>query len=115
MRAEYEGRLFLGGEFREARRAGRSILLPADWPVIAARGYMCPQPRAEFYRHIDAANVDLKGFTAEFYRRACLARLDPVLETLLYLRHQGGVWLEITNLLIPGLNDSDTDLDAMSR
>jgi len=83
--------------------------------VAVTAGYMCPQPRAEFCQHIDAANVDLKGFTADFYRRTCLASLDPVLETLLYLRHETGVWLEITTLLIPGLNDSDSDLDAMTR
>jgi AmmeMemoRadiSam system radical SAM enzyme len=82
--------------------------------AVTAR-YMCPEPRAEFYRHIDAANVDLKGFTGDFYRRTCLAGLDPVLETLLYLRHETGVWLEITNLLIPGLNDSDAEIDALTR
>ena len=59
------------------------------------------EPRAEFFWHIDAANVDLKGFTGDFYRRICLATLDPVLETLLYLRHETDVWLEITSLLIP--------------
>ena len=80
--------------------------------VAVTAGYMCAQPRAEFFGHIDAANVDLKGFTGDFYRRICLATLDPVLETLLYLRHETGVWLEITNLLIPGLNDSDGDIDA---
>ena len=83
--------------------------------VAVTAGYICAQPRAEFYRHIDAANVDLKGFTGDFYRRVCLAALDPVLETLLYLRHEPGVWLEITNLLIPGLNDSDAEIDAMTR
>jgi pyruvate formate lyase activating enzyme len=83
--------------------------------VAVTAGYMCAEPRAEFFRHIDAANVDLKGFTGEFYRRTCLASLDPVLETLLYLRHETGVWLEITNLLIPGLNDSDAEIDAMTR
>jgi pyruvate formate lyase activating enzyme len=59
--------------------------------------------------------VDLKGFSGDFYRRTCLAGLDPVLETLLYLKHQTGVWLEITTLLIPGLNDSDAEIDAMTR
>ena len=83
--------------------------------VAVTAGYVCAQPRAEFFGHIDAANVDLKGFTGDFYRRICLARLDPVLETLLYLRHETGVWLEITSLLIPGLNDSGSDLDAMTR
>ena len=77
-------------------------------------GYMCAQPRTEFFGHIDAANVDLKGFTGDFCRRICLATLDPVLETLLYLRHETGVWREITSLLIPGLNDSDAGIDAMT-
>ncbi len=83
--------------------------------VAVTAGYICAAPRAEFFRHIDAANVDLKAFTGEFYRRTCLATLDPVLETLLYLRHETGVWLEITTLLIPGLNDSDAEIDAMTR
>ncbi len=83
--------------------------------VAVTAGYMCAQPRAEFFGHIDAANVDLKGFTGDFYRRVCLAALDPVLKTLLYLRHETGVWLEITNLLIPDVNDSDAEIDAMAR
>jgi pyruvate formate lyase activating enzyme len=83
--------------------------------IAVTAGYMSPEPRAEFYRHIDAANVDLKGFTREFYHRTCLAELDPVLETLKYLRYETEVWFEITNLLIPGLNDSDQELDAMTR
>jgi pyruvate formate lyase activating enzyme len=83
--------------------------------VAVTAGYMCAEPRGEFFRHIDAANVDLKGFTGDFYRRTCLAGLDPVLETLLYLRHETGVWLEITNLLIPGLNDSAAEIDALTQ
>jgi len=71
--------------------------------------------RAEFYRHIDAANIDLKGFTGDFYHRVCLASLDPVLDTLHYLTHHTSVWVEITNLLIPGLNDSDAEPSAMTR
>ena len=83
--------------------------------VAVTAGYMCAEPRAEFYRHMDAANVDLKGFTAGFYHRVCLGALDPVLETLRYLRHETSVWLEITNLLIPGLNDAEEEIDAMTR
>jgi pyruvate formate lyase activating enzyme len=75
-------------------------------------GYMNPEPRAAFYRHIDAANVDLKAFTEDFYHRTCAARLADVLDTLRYLRHETDVWLEITTLLIPGRNDSDDELDA---
>jgi pyruvate formate lyase activating enzyme len=83
--------------------------------VAVTAGYMCADPRAEFYRHIDAANVDLKGFTGDFYHRVCLGKLDPVLETLEYLKHQAGVWLEITNLLIPEANDSDTEVSALTQ
>ena len=83
--------------------------------VAVTAGYVCAAPRAEFFRHIDAANVDLKGFTDEFYRRYCGGALAPVLETLEYLRQQAGVWLELTTLLIPGLNDADDELDALTR
>ncbi|EUA33737.1 putative pYRUVATE FORMATE LYASE ACTIVATING PROTEIN PFLA [Mycobacterium xenopi 3993] len=75
-------------------------------------GYMCPAPRAEFYRHIDAANVDLKAFTEDFYRRVCVGHLQDVLDTLVYLRRDTDVWFEITTLLIPGRNDSDAEITA---
>jgi pyruvate formate lyase activating enzyme len=81
--------------------------------VAVTAGYMCPEPRADFYAHIDAANVDLKGFTEDFYRHVCGAELGAVLETLEYLRDTD-VWMELTTLLIPGLNDSDEELDAMT-
>jgi pyruvate formate lyase activating enzyme len=83
--------------------------------VAVTAGYMCSEPRAEFYRHMDAANVDLKGFTDDFYHRICAGHLKPVLETLEYLKHETSVWFEITNLLIPGLNDSDEEIDSMAR
>jgi pyruvate formate lyase activating enzyme len=83
--------------------------------VAVTAGEVCPEPRAEFYSHMDAANVDLKGFTEEFYRDVCAGHLRPVLDTLVYLRHETDVWLEVTTLLIPGLNDSDPELDAMTR
>jgi len=83
--------------------------------VAVTAGYMSPAPRAELYRHMDAANVDLKGFTEDFYHRTCFAHLGPVLETLEYLKHETDVWLEITNLLIPDLNDSDEEIDDMTR
>jgi len=82
--------------------------------VAVTAGYICREPRTEFYRHMDAANVDLKGFTEDFYHRTCFAHLQPVLETLEYLKHETDVWFEITNLLIPGLNDSDDEIDAMT-
>ena len=83
--------------------------------VAVTAGYMRAEPRVELYRHMDAANVDLKGFTEDFYHRVCAGRLAPVLETLEYLKHETSVWFEITNLLIPGANDSDQELDAMTR
>ncbi len=83
--------------------------------VAVTAGYVCAEPRAEFYRHMDAANVDLKGFTERFYRDTCAGHLQPVLETLEYLKHETAVWFEITTLLIPGLNDGDAELDALTR
>jgi pyruvate formate lyase activating enzyme len=83
--------------------------------VAVTAGYMNAGPRAEFYRQIDAANVDLKAFSDDFYRRVCAGRLQPVLDTLEYLAHETAVWLEITNLLIPGMNDAPEETDAMTR
>lgn len=83
--------------------------------VAVTAGYICAKPRAEFFATIDAANVDLKGFSEGFYRRLCSASLAPVLETLEYLKHETNVWLEITTLLIPDENDSDEELDGMTR
>src|SRR5581483_10018152 len=78
--------------------------------VAVTAGYITDDARPEFYRHMDAANVDLKAFTEAFYHRLCFARLDPVLDTLRYLRHETDVWFEVTTLLIPGENDSETEL-----
>jgi pyruvate formate lyase activating enzyme len=83
--------------------------------VAVTAGEVCPEPRAEFYRHMDAANVDLKGFTESFYHEVCGGHLQPVLDTLRYLKHETSVWFEITTLLIPGLNDSDGELEEMTR
>jgi pyruvate formate lyase activating enzyme len=83
--------------------------------VAVTAGEVCPEPRAEFYRWMDAANVDLKGFTERFYRDTCLGHLEPVLDTLEYLKHETSVWFEITTLLIPGLNDSNDELERLSR
>jgi pyruvate formate lyase activating enzyme len=82
--------------------------------VAVTAGYVDPQPRVEFYAAMDAANVDLKSFDDSFYRRYCAGRLAPVLETLEYIRHHTGTWLEITTLLIPGLNDSPEEVRALS-
>jgi pyruvate formate lyase activating enzyme len=83
--------------------------------VAVTAGYVCPEPRAEFYQQMDAANVDLKAFTEEFYKRRCAGHLEPVLETLEYIHHETDTWLEITTLLIPGLNDSSAEVDQISR
>ncbi len=83
--------------------------------VAVTAGYITPQPRRELFAHMDAANIDLKSFNEEFYRRICGGRLAPVLETLEYIKHQTTCWLEITTLLIPGHNDSGSELEAMSR
>jgi len=73
---------------------------------------MHAEPRREFYAKMDAANVDLKGFTDDFYWKICGGRLQPVLDTLVYLVKETKVWTEITTLLIPGKNDSDEELKA---
>lgn len=83
--------------------------------VAVSAGYVCPDPRKEFYAHMDAANIDLKGFTEDFYFKLTAGHLGPVLDTLEYIKHETGVWLEITTLLIPGQNDSDRELDDMTR
>jgi len=83
--------------------------------VAVTAGYMNPAPRADFYGHIDAANVDLKGFTERFYAELSAGHLEPVKDTLRYLRHETDVWLEITNLIIPGWNDSEAETDALTR
>ncbi len=83
--------------------------------VAVTAGEICPEPRRDLYHHIDAANVDLKAFSEEFYRKICGAELVPVLDTLRYLRHETNVWFEITTLVIPGENDSDEEIDRMTR
>jgi len=83
--------------------------------IAVTAGYILPAPRLDLYAHLDAANVDLKAFTQDFYHRVCAGHLDSVLETLEYLRHETNVWLEITTLLIPTRNDSDEEIDAETR
>ena len=81
--------------------------------VAVTAGYMHAQPRRDFYAKMDAANVDLKAFTEEFYVKLTGAHLQPVLDTLTYLKHETDVWFEITTLLIPGKNDSDDELTRL--
>jgi pyruvate formate lyase activating enzyme len=78
--------------------------------VAVTAGYINAAARAEFYGHLDAANIDLKGFTEAFYQKVALGRLADVLETLEYVHHETDVWMEITTLLIPGHNDSDAEI-----
>jgi pyruvate formate lyase activating enzyme len=83
--------------------------------VAVTAGYISPVPRREFYAKMDAANVDLKGFTDEFYVKLTGAKLAPVLDTLVFLKHETAVWFEITTLLIPGKNDSPEEVRSMSQ
>ncbi len=81
--------------------------------VAVTAGYISPEARVEFFEYIDAANVDLKAFSETFYRKLTQTRLRPVLDTLVYLKHETDVWFEITTLIIPGENDSPDELRAM--
>jgi pyruvate formate lyase activating enzyme len=83
--------------------------------VAVTAGYVCPEPRAEFYRYMDAANVDLKAFSETFYHKLTGSHLEPVLDTLKYLKQETDVWFELTTLLIPGENDSEAELEAMTQ
>ncbi len=83
--------------------------------VAVTAGFVCPEPREEFFRHMDAANVDLKAFTEDFYHRICSGHLQPVLNTLAYLKHETDVWFETTSLLIPGENDGPDEIDRMTQ
>ncbi|WPZ36462.1 AmmeMemoRadiSam system radical SAM enzyme [Thalassobaculum sp. OXR-137] len=83
--------------------------------VAVTAGYITERARADFFRHVDAANVDLKAFTERFYRDVTKSELAVVLETLEYLVHETDVWVEITNLLIPGENDGEAELEAMTQ
>ncbi|WP_417224333.1 AmmeMemoRadiSam system radical SAM enzyme [Amphritea sp.] len=83
--------------------------------VAVSAGYVLPTARNEFFRCMDAANIDLKGFNETFYRKLCGGQLQPVLETLIYLVHETNCWVEITNLIIPGENDKPAELEAMCQ
>jgi pyruvate formate lyase activating enzyme len=83
--------------------------------VAVTAGYVSAGAREELFSHMDAANVDLKAFTEGFYAKTCAGHLAPVLQTLEYLVHETDVWVEVTTLLIPGLNDSDEEIDAETR
>jgi len=81
--------------------------------VAVTAGYIAPEARKDFYSVMDAANVDLKAFTERFYKKLCFAELEPVLDTLRYLKHETDVWFEVTTLLIPDQNDSPEEIDRL--
>lgn len=83
--------------------------------VAVTANYICEEPAKEFYSVIDAANIDLKSFSDDFYHKITGGHLQPVLDRLIYLKHETDVWFELTTLIIPGLNDSDEELDAMTK
>jgi len=93
---------------REARARGL-------FTVFVTNGFVSPEARAEIFPHMDAANVDLKAFTEDFYARQTLAHLAPVLDTLEWLARETAVWVEVTNLVIPGLNDAPEETRALSE
>ena len=120
-----------------ARRAGapgiaftyNDPVIWAEWAVAVAEaahqaglytafvtaGYISPEARADVFRHMDAANVDLKAFTEDFYAKVTLSHLSPVLDTLEWLASQSRTWVEVTNLLVPGKNDDPEETRALSR
>jgi pyruvate formate lyase activating enzyme len=83
--------------------------------VAVTAGYIHAAPRKEFFAKMDAANIDLKAFTEDFYLKLTGSHLQPVLDTLAYVHHDTSCWLEITTLLIPGHNDSDAEVTALSK
>ncbi|MEJ2214109.1 MAG: AmmeMemoRadiSam system radical SAM enzyme, partial [Gammaproteobacteria bacterium] len=83
--------------------------------VAVTAGFIAEGAREDFFSHVDAANIDLKAFTDEFYHKLCGGHLQPVLETLQYLKKETQVWFELTTLLIPGDNDSDNELQEMTQ
>ena len=84
-------------------------------PVGVSAGYVAEVARPEFFRSFDAVNIDLKAFSEDFYKRYCGAHLAPVLETLAYGARETRTWIEVTTLLIPGLNDTDAEVGALAR
>jgi pyruvate formate lyase activating enzyme len=91
---------------REARARGVKT-------VFVSAGYVTAEARRDIFAHMDAANIDLKGFTEDFYRKVTLSHLAPVLETLAWLA-RSGVWTEVTNLVIPGFNDAPAESRALA-
>lgn len=91
---------------RQAHEAGLNT-------VMVSNGYITREAFFDIYEHIDAANIDLKAFTEKFYAKVTLTHLQPVLDTLRWLRHETNVWFEMTNLIIPTLNDDNSELKQL--
>ena len=72
--------------------------------IYVTSGYINPEPLRELCKYIDAANLDIKGFTEDYYRKYCLGKLQPVLESAKIMKEEG-VWIELTNLILPTIND----------
>jgi pyruvate formate lyase activating enzyme len=96
----------------DVARAARAAGL---FTVFVTAGFVTPAARAEIFREMDATNVDLKAFTEDFYRKVTLSHLAPVLDTLAWLARETKVWVEVTNLVIPGLNDDPAETRALAE
>lgn len=81
--------------------------------IAKTAGYINAEPRNEFFEVMDATNIDLKGFTEDFYQHLTLSHLQPVLDTLKWVKNESSVWLEITNLIIPGMNEDRDEIGRM--
>ena len=84
------------------------------WNILVTAGYVCREPLADLLPYLDAANIDLKSFSDEIYKKVSGGRLQPVLDTILAMR-DAGVWIELTNLVIPGVNDNMQMIRDMCR
>ena len=93
-----------------ARQAHESGL----WNILVTAGYVCQEPLADLLPYLDAANIDLKSFSDDIYQRVSGGHLQPVLDTILTMRN-AGVWIELTNLIIPGVNDDMQMIRQMCR
>ena len=84
------------------------------WNILVTAGYVCKEPLADLLPYLDAANIDLKSFSDDIYKKVSGGRLQPVLDTILAMR-DAGVWIELTNLVIPGVNDDMQMIRDMCR
>jgi pyruvate formate lyase activating enzyme len=103
----YNDPVIIGEYVVDVSRAAREGGLKS---VAVTAGYITPEARPDVFRYLDGANVDLKAFTERFYQKVTLSELAPVLDTLIWIRNETDVWLELTTLLIPGLNDDPQEI-----